>query len=231
MEISRIKKASVRCPNCDAPQQVNQYIVLNQKEYPKLKRKLIDTSFFEQHCPKCKKTFTMFYPFIYIDESTNTFFSIGLSENAFDDMIKQSYRSVNDMLAFMKRMNESKIRRRICDMYELSEKIALLQSHYDDRMIEIMKFHMIKRLQKNGEDIQQLYYRNTERGPHLLAVRSDGSIGIIPFEEMWYQAIVKSYRNLSMVKEERLMKIDQNWAKSLIRPLNIEEEGEGISIQ
>ncbi len=229
MEITRIDQISVTCPNCHNQTKIKRYPILNQQEYPKLKRKLIDTSFWEQHCSKCRAIFYDYYPMIYIDEKNDMFFSIALKENEFDDLIKSSYKSVPEMLRFMKFMNESTNCRRIDDMYELSEKISLVQSHYDDRLMELMKYHMIQKLNENGENIQNLYYRNTENGTYLLAVRKDGSTGHIPFSEMWYQAIAKSYRNLSLVKENRLQKIDQDWARNIIRPLNIEEDGEGIS--
>lgn len=226
--LTRRIRFQAKCSKCGLTDTVDTYPLLNIQEYPKLRRKVRDTSVFIHECSHCHAVYPLPYSMNYIDPGRGLIVCMALTEQEYRDArsLKQENGFYGRMLRAVNADAEVRIVR---TPMELAEKIMIHDRHYDDRIIEILKFFLKQHLEKEGENAEMLFYFEKNHKEEIVLLRSDGSQGSITFQKAWYQKAYAAYH--SAVSGIDDIEINPAWAKHLLRPVNIEEEGTGVSVE
>jgi transcription elongation factor Elf1 len=229
-KISVQQKTTVTCDACGKPFEIRFWPILNAQEEPKLKRKVLDTTLFVQTCPHCGKKYAVPYSMTYSDPKKKLLVTMAVGEKEYQETLKQN--AAGDMYALMMRsINAEGELRLVRTPSELAEKAAVKECHYDDRIMELLKYHLKEKLNANAQHVVTLSFHLEGKEPYFACLQEDGKTGTVEFEDAWYQEAARSYSDYVKSHKDNTIVIDEKWARSILHPLNFEEEGEGVSIQ
>ncbi|HHX52096.1 MAG TPA: hypothetical protein GX703_01100 [Erysipelothrix sp.] len=133
------------CPNCQHQQEFQIYPEINVSKEPALKNMVFNFQLFKDTCENCEKIIPVAYATIYHDFDQK--FIVVL-----DPTRQKTLTEVNQELE--KEFGELKgyTIRLVHNPDDLKEKIQLRDSHYDDRLVEIIKqYYVASALDKNPE--------------------------------------------------------------------------------
>lgn len=208
----------VKCSHCGRKFDGRIYPTIRIDEDPSYKRKVLSTSVFIQKCPYCHQDMVFPYACFYDDPKARLL--VGMVP---EDKIVDEYRMYNNLPDYQIR--------RVSQPIEMVEKIELRDCHYQDTLMECMKFHLLEYLNNQGIPAAKLIFHIVQGKKRMIVIQKDGSTGSIAFEQQWYQEAVETYRDIAEERSRHVYVIDDAWARNVLHPIKLEESAEGVSIQ
>lgn len=228
-KLTREQYVEIACDHCGKMMRTKVYPIININEVPKLRSKIMDASLFIQKCPSCGKDVMFPYSTIYSDDRNGLIISMACDEKEYADAL--ALNKSTDMYGnMMRQINANGELRLVRTPLELAEKVCVRESHYDDRIMELMKFHLLLKMREQGNPAVAMYYIVKNRKEELAVLLANGSAGSIAFQDAWYQEAAAAYSSAVRNMKEHPIVVDGKWASSFLRPVEIMEEGEGVSI-
>jgi hypothetical protein len=223
------REVTCTCDKCGHQDTMTIYPRLVIDDMPRLRPFVSDGSLFVHTCPICHTVYPTPYSMYYVDQKNRLMVAVCIDPKEYEEAVSLS-KSGEIYAYMMKYINRKGVFRIVRTPLELSEKTAILASHYDDRIMEILKYKLMKELNRRQEDVNRLFYVSIEGHKEFAVLHNNGEIGHVDFAERWYQETAKDYAGDLKGKETQAI-VDEAWAREYCDPLPIEEEGEGVSIQ
>ncbi len=229
-KLSREQGVEIPCEHCGRMFRTTIYPIIQVNEKPKLRSKVMDASLFIKKCPHCGKDVMFPYSTIYSDDRKGLIVTMACGENEYADALAMN-KSTDVYGNMMRSINAEGVLRLVRTPLELAEKVCIRESHYDDRIMELMKFHLMMKMRDQGQSPAVMYYMVRDKHEELAVLLNNGTAGSITFSDAWYQEAAAAYAKAVRQMKEHPIVIDQKWASSFLRPVEIEETGEGVSIE
>lgn len=217
------------CPNCFQTEEKVIYQRLVVEELPKLKNKVMDGSLFAHKCKYCKHTYATPYSNMYISKKLKLVIICAVTKQEYETTIKLA-NSGSIHRQMMNSINEVGSIRIVKNPIELAEKVAIFESHYDDRLMEVLKYDLMESLKDHHENVEALFYKKNQKGGMFAVVRSNGKVSAIEFQNRWYQDVARRYTSFLKDSKKQFI-VDRTFAEQFLKPLPFQEEGEAVGIQ
>ncbi len=182
-------------------------------ENRELREKILNGSFFEWECEKCKKRFFIEDVFLYNDDEKKfmVYFIPGFNKQ--EQKIPTSIKN-ND-----KYDTGSSTLRVTANFIDFVEKIRIFEAGLDDRVIETMKavFSQAYKSNKNEVIYNMVFEQTDDAGSLCFAVFLENSDFTIDIPAAAYEQAKTDFFDLfEDTKEEVFLAIDQNWLISIL---------------
>jgi len=208
-------KQGIECPKCGKESEFTFWRSINTAIDPDLKEKVRTREVFQFVCPACGHKAEVDYGFLYHQmEDHYMIYYVGQEEV---EQTKESLDSARED-AFLSKFADGYIYRIVTSKQQLMDKLNILDSGYDDRIVEIMKlFVLLQHSEENDVQIadEMFYYRNT-----------DGSDGFVLYSNRDYVCDVTVSNELYLILAEHYLPmlgertaeyiIDQEWARNVL---------------
>lgn len=206
IRMSSIREKKVKCPDCGKENAFPIYDSVNVTVEPSLREKVLTQEAFNYKC-ECGCNTHIFYPMLYHDME-HKFMIQFCSKEAQKDFIEGFDKSLNNEMFKIYRF------RIVEKPFEITEKILLLESKYDDRLIEILKEMLIA--SSPDQKISYLIYANDkEKGNVFLCLDSNNTlIGMMPFREDLYNSVYEMFSKQAL--DSKGYVINQEWARDFL---------------
>lgn len=138
--MSKLSISSVTCPQCQHQQDFEIWESVNADHDPELRDRLLSRDLFKFTCDSCGNIADVVYPVLYHDMAKNymiLFTSDGQRMESFPPFFEK----------FMNRYNF----RTVSSVNQLVEKVLLLTTDFDERIVEIFKMVMEQQMEKEGD--------------------------------------------------------------------------------
>lgn len=202
----------VVCPVCEHEQTITICPSVNVTTDPEMREKVLSGELFEFTCDKCGFAGYAGYPFVYEDKETNGGFLIYLEPDCEDREVGIE-GDIADQVIYHERPM-----RLVPDMNSLKDKIFIFEAGLDDRVIELFKALMFKKMQDDDPEKIPDELKFTKRaeidGEDLLlfaAFRNEELLGTLEMPYSLYQTCVLSGEPIWDVPVTECAAIDQQW--------------------
>lgn len=207
--MSELQEKIVRCPDCGKENKFLMHTSINLTHNPELRDQILSQRVFNYKCD-CGCNTHVFYP-VLVHNMDNKFMVQFCDSSHFDDY-KDNFKKLieKDPLNAMK-----DYKFRIVDKpFELTEKVLILESKYDDRVIEVLKEMMIAS-SPNQEIAYLIYAKDKEKGNVFLCLNQNNTlIGMMPFRDELYDSVLGMFGSEAM-KDTNYV-INQEWAREFL---------------
>ncbi len=145
------------CPNCKKEFPFEVWNSVNAQLNPEMRKKILDGSIFNFTCPHCKFSAHTEYPILY-DDMENHFMIYFCAEEDFEENARQLKEIVNEIKdSVPEKVFASSFFRITTNFAQFVEKIKILESGNDDRLIELMKLDLLKSAKRNNPKNQTAF--------------------------------------------------------------------------
>lgn len=203
----------LNCPQCGAENQVTVWESVNVTLDPDLKEMVLTGSLFQHKCHACSFTGGIAHPCLYHDMDRKLLiYLMPAAKGGEADLADM------DLSPFPAEMMDGYIMRRVATVDRLREKVMILDSGKDDRVVELYKRHLLERISDAGTDFRpaEAYYEAGEEGRFVVIDEKGRSIVLTCSPEL-YNKIEKEF---SPMFDDRwrpsFLTIDDGWAFSII---------------
>ncbi len=198
----------VKCPKCGNSNLYNIYNIIDvDKEYY-LRKEVLNQSIFKYEC-KCGYKTQMFYPTLYKNLSKN--FMVEFASKSDASRFKNSLDSFGIP-------DTNFIFRIVTRPFELTEKILVLESGYDDRIIEILKEMILA--STTDKKISYLIFARDKEIEYTFLCLDENNVAkaMIPFRKDLYDSVYDMF--YSKLNDNTYV-IDQDWAREFLCEVNV----------
>ena len=212
--MSKIEEKIVRCPDCGKENKFLMHTSINLSLNPELRDIILTQKVFNYKCD-CGCNTHVFYPVLI--HNMDKKFMIQFCDSSRIDEYKDNFKKINDKdpLGAMK-----DYKYRIVEKpFELTEKVLLLESKYDDRVIEVLKEMMIAS-SPNQEIAYLIYANDKEKGNVFLCLNQNNTlIGMMPLRDELYNSVYSMFGKQAIVDDSYI--INQEWAREFLCEVKI----------
>lgn len=208
----------IQCPRCGNKQEVAMWDSINVTLEPEMKEKFITGEIFQFECKECKLLIPVAYPILYHDVANHLMIWL-LNEG-------EETEGLNDVLPNSDNPEEqqelSKYRYRIVSgISEMVDKIKLFDSHYDDRVVEVLKRIMTLSIIREmpDEEILAVSYDNNEEGRPCLKYHfgNDKVAQLVIEDEMIDKVLSENILKIEALTIHGFQRIDEAWAMKILQ--------------
>ena len=196
------------CPYCSNQQNMTFWTVVNADENTRIRKKILDGTFFEQTCKSCGEIHYVTYPMLYQDD-TNRFMlyhTSGILE------ISTAQQAIEKRRNIISARNDYRIRI-VTSPNELREKTRIFEKNLDDRVIEIIKVLVLERLseQKLAGHIDEILCWICDNGDMDIDVLAD-TTGALTLEKDFYNYVESKTKILLNSQEPNPSEVNLDFA-------------------
>lgn len=208
--MSKMIQKIVTCPKCGVKNNKDLYESINVTVDDSLRLDVLNGKIFEYRCDGCGLKATMYYPFLYHDMKKRFMIQFD-PNNSYDENMFKALENTNPMQGYTYRI--------VNKPYMLIDKILVLESPYDDRVIEVLKEFL--KATNNSSQIRELSFALTKDNSYeFICVNDKGeAIGIIPFNPDLYNMIYDKFYD--KLKDIRLYHIDTDFAEAFLNEVEL----------
>lgn len=211
------RKEKFICPNCGAEVEATVWQSLNADIDPKAKDALIEGKLFGAECPKCHRHHNLVYPILYHDMTHKVMVEFNLDHDVEDSIkeFKEAQAAVDNSLQDM--MHDEYRHRFVKTQNDLQEKAMIFDADLDDRVVEIMKLFVMKKIKNDRPDakVQELHFYVSDKGHGFAAICEDNSFTIDASLD-FYSSIKERYgEKLNEVGDKDYL-VDHDWVVNRI---------------
>lgn len=203
VRLSSIDNAVVKCEKCETAYETKVWRIIDTRLNPEIKNTILDNSAFEAECPTCGNRNCFDHSLLYYQAEDQTLLYFGTSPKSREgmrDIIRNAFVEDDKLDPDMRsQVNLEKMIQIVDSRYELSERILILEKRLDERVIELYKQLMIKKLKDFlPEKPYRLFLRINNRGVYneeylFEVIKDDIVTGFTPFEMNVYKALERQY--------------------------------------
>lgn len=212
--MSKRRSIAITCPACQTGSDFVMWESINTMLDPEMKSAVRDRSAFLFTCPKCGAKNYVDYGFLYHQMEDH----IMIHYASTDENAKEIYdlvtgKTMPDMMKDM--FDNDYLIRIVRSQNELREKLAILDSGLDDRIVEIFKIFLLAKYQEDNpnksQNIKLLYFTND--GKHFIQVFTDDNpAGVAEIPMDFYEKLKSDYSSkLPNIRKDAPF-IDRQWA-------------------
>lgn len=208
--MSLADKKLITCPKCGTKNYKDIYGSINVTNDYALRDMVLNGDIFNYHCAACGLNTKMYYPFLYHDMKHKFMVQFDPS-NDYDENEFKAITNMNPMQGYRYRI--------VNKPFMLIDKILLLESKYDDKVIEVLKEFL--KATNNTADVAALSFAVTKDNTYeFICINSaNEAIGIIPFNDDLYQMIYDKF--YSKLKDIDKYHIDKDFAEAFLNEVEI----------
>lgn len=199
-----MEKVNVTCPCCGAKTDMKfETMILAQDK--KTVKKLLDRSLFSHKCSSCKQNFEYYNTFWFKDSDKS--FKIACVEDSW--MVAEFENRL--LMAGPQSDEDSYQTIRVVDSYKtFKEKYLILNSGFDDRVIELIKLRIRKNDCAECGEIERIFFFGSNDKSVFIKVRglTRSKVFYVPLSE--YEDVKKRYKD-TLDKDNNVV-IDAAWA-------------------
>lgn len=229
--MSSSQMEEITCPKCGEKSPYRIWRSINTTLDPDMKQAVRDGSAFLFTCPYCKKTTHVEYGFLYHQMEDQIMIQVVSA----DEDVGAAIALLNDVrLADMKKefnLDDHYLNRIVVTQNRLREKIAILDSGLDDRIVEIYKLFLLVKYQEKHPDaknVELFFYQGSDDDRCIEAIVDGKSAGAFEFSNETYARISESYKPMLKDIRDDEPVIDREWA---IRFLGARNKSKGSAIE
>lgn len=216
MKDMNIYTTNIKCRNCGKVHPFTMYTLIDPIKQKDAEMKLLSTDYFQDVCPQCHYVQPIAYSCMYHDGERKILIAFADADNDYVRMKtllteKQHHTKLDQALnEWLKTCDVRLVR----SVYALQEKVLLVHYNYDDRMIEILKYKLLKELRKDRNDIHELLFNTKDDEFIFLHATDAGIVGQTVMQMEMYDAIVEQYEQAVIYSND--IEINQEWAKKIV---------------
>lgn len=216
MKDMNVYTVNIKCRNCGKQHPFTMYTLIDPLKQKDAEMKLLSTDYFQDVCPQCHFVQPIAYSCMYHDGERKILIAFADADNDYVRMKKllteTDHHTKLDIVLneWLKKCDVRIVR----SVYALQEKVLLAHYNYDDHIIEIMKYKVLKEIQKTRSDVKELLFNTKDNQFIFLHATEAGIIGQTEIEMDMYDAIAKEYAQ--QIIQEDALEIDQKWAKKIV---------------
>lgn len=209
MSMERIE--TIICPKCGQENKIIVWDSLNGDLDPEAKEKLLNGTLFRFKCTKCGYESNVEYNLLYHDMKNNVMVYLvhpDVVDKTIQEMINLEKTLPVKMRGYKKRV--------VCDQNELREKAIIFDNGLDDRVVEIIKFiYLIKVQQQFPEKvIEAVYMMFSDEKMTLHFFMGETKVIDIPKE--LYDGICKDFEEKLKEVGDSDFIVNINWVKKIL---------------
>ena len=211
------RKEKFTCPDCGAEVIATVWQSLNGDLDPKAKDELIEGRLFRAECPKCHKHHNLIYPILYHDMAHKVMVEFDLDHDADKSIaeFKKAQEAVDNSLQSM--MREEYRHRFVKTQNDLREKAIIFDADLDDRVVEIMKLFVMKKIKADSPDakVKELHFYASDNGHGFVAICEDNSFTLDSAPD-FYSFIKEKYGEKLREVGDKDYLVDHDWVANKI---------------
>ncbi len=223
--MSMKRTENVKCPHCGKTSEFTVWDSINTDIDPDMEKAVRDRSAFLFHCPECGDETYFDYGFLYHNMTSKIMIQYADSDEMAEEFLDAIKESENmEMLEDI--VNNDYTVRVVRSRNRLIEKLMIFDAGLDDRIIEIYKFMVLLKYQKEKEECEdpELYFYCGDDGKKAVFIYESGEyICSSGLDDGLYKELAERYGNMLPEMQKGEMFIDENWAYSFLTG-NVEEE-------
>ena len=210
------------CPHCGKSMVFSPIDYINTEERPEMIQKVRDGEAFASICGHCGKKSHMDYSFLYYQPSA--LFLVYYAAN------QEDYEKAWKMLTGQDRehrLDEEKLRgvkkRLVTSREALREKLMILDSGFDDRVIELMKGLAFMSLRRHSPELypERVLFDMGAGGNHYFRFEEKGKvIAAYAFEAPMYQEIETGVKDMLETLSRNQPVINAEWGAKALRAIH-----------
>lgn len=214
------REVNITCPHCDAVSPFNIWLSVNTLQDPDLKEKIRDRSLFEFECPYCGAKTAIDYGMLYHQPEDKMIVHYAITQENADEV----YHMLTDedkRGAFSSLFDQNYLIRIVRSRNQLLEKLAEFDANYDDRMIEIYKYHLENAYREEHPEaghIEILFFSTPEGDPMLQIFEESEAKGVVPLNNSSYYDLLQRHGIEMKPMQEDSFIVDQNWVSNFLSP-------------
>ena len=216
--MSMKKNVTVCCPECKKESEFTVWDSINTSIDPDMEAKVRDRSAFLFHCPECGGETYLDYGFLYHNMETKLMIQYADSDETAEEFINALEESYNTEM-FRDLMQNDYTVRVVRSRDRLLEKLLIFDKGLDDRLVEIYKFIVLLRYQKDRKeyDAPVLYFYSDNSGKMAVFIYESGEyICSSQFSEEVYNDLSLKYADKLPEFHKGEMLVDENWAYNFL---------------
>ncbi len=209
------KKKTITCLKCQNTYVVDHIDYIFSDE--DLSLQLKNHQFYGNKCPSCQNFNIDVHDTLYVDHQKR--FIICLLPN-FKESDTQQAAVLNKLLLENKIDNDFDLKRLTVDHIQFVEKINILESELDDRIVEIYKYLYKGKLLKDYPDINKIlaYYTLEQQSAHLVFIADTADFHVV-FDKELYDQIYSDF-HIVLTKDNEYLLIDDEWVRLFFEKLS-----------
>lgn len=217
MSISR--KVTITCPKCKKVSEFTVWDSINTGLDPQLKQCARDGSLFRFTCPHCGAEDHVEYGFIYHQMEDRVMLQVVIS----DEEAKHALNMQKDqrLIQIQKELQLDQyhyLNRIVVTQNRMREKLAILDSGLDDRLMEIYKVYLLAKYREKQPDDREaeLIYFLSDKEEKGFQILPDRGPRYIVFNQGFYDKLSEMYSSALKPMREDGPIIDRRWAERFL---------------
>ena len=202
------------CPKCSAALEFTVWNSINTNLAPDITDQIISGDFFKHTCPHCGLSINLEYSTLYHDIKNKVVIWVIRKNEEYSSRVDDAQKGSVLFTGYTGRIVHS--------ISELREKVSIIESGRDDRVIEIFKLMSFAHLTKEFPDFNatRQFYISSEHGEYIEFYDKDDNTRYCPLEEDFYRKISSFLSPLLTSSPTcHLDVIDRIWAENALEQL------------
>lgn len=210
---------TITCPECGKQGEVVLWRSINTVIDPDMKEKVRNGEAFQWTCPECGYTTGISYNTLYhqMEDQVMIFLAFGDEREKAIEMMQSMFDADGkDEIALDLSITKDYKRRVVDSVNSLREKIMILDSGLDDRVIELMKLFLVTQLMNNDDTLQieEFLFECRPEGNVFAVYDGNNGWGTVDFDREIYDLLAARFSDA--IEADQAVVIDQNWALNLL---------------
>lgn len=220
MSLGRVER--IVCPKCGGEDDFVVWQSINTMTYPEVKQEILSGEIFLFKCPKCATLTNIKYDCLYHQMESHLMILVVNNDESVSKSVDALEKIVNGNRVQAFQLLDSDYTFRIVrDNNQLREKIYIFDHGLDDRVIEMMKIHIVANMLDEKFDqkvIDIMLYTNDNVPKKFVLKLENGKLISHPFEQNFYDTI----KDIAINPDEdskRLFIVNLTWACNTLNAL------------
>lgn len=229
--MSRHHIEKITCPNCKKESDFLLWDSINTSLNPDMKEKVRTGEAFRWNCPFCDAKANIEYATLYhqMEDLVMIYYVPGEGDKTETIELMQGRHKNEDgeYVEMNIKIDEGYMKRVVETKEQFREKLLILDTGLDDRIIELMKAFLTSHLRyKENVEIEKILFDQYENEDDPLGFtihRMDDTWAYIRFQEDLYEFFKKKFTAVAEYEKDTVV-IDSNWAVGILDRLEAQEE-------
>jgi hypothetical protein len=229
--MAQSKFITANCPECGGLINVEVWDSVDAVEEPGQRERILSRAFFEHECEECGEVFGLRSTFLYLDTDYRFMVYMVAEEDKEEEerVVSEISDPKADIVGTLNDFDDAEeagayLGRTVIGPDRLIEKIMMLESGYDDRLIEVMKLFVAHQAgaQLGAGGVRDIFFEGTggEGGGRFVLTLDDGARADVAFPAGMYDSLKDGlWQAVEGSTPEGFAVIDKDWATAVIEEL------------